>query len=198
MKIKVIMGNNIMNPFKAFLVDRGYDLGMLDHLYANETSWGKVRRVDVFELVDEFAKVYQEEIESLQKEFCEHKSKLTMTREEKKQLILDAIAYIDDFSGRVDSFLDQQEFKEAASKFSKYYCGADPYKGQLPVFWDVCENTETKEQWVVVPPKEEDFIHLTRRIPSNKKHFDTLCVPNTHFLKYFRILSVEERNKPID
>jgi len=56
-----------MKPFKAFLMDRGYDLGLKDRWYVKEMSWGKERNVDVFKLVDEFGKEYQKEIDRLQK-----------------------------------------------------------------------------------------------------------------------------------
>jgi hypothetical protein len=62
-----------MKPFKAFLIDRGYDLGLQDHLYVKDNSWGKTRNVDIFELVDEFAKEYQKEIDGNKDAYCDLK-----------------------------------------------------------------------------------------------------------------------------
>ena len=75
-----------MKPFKAYLMNLGYDLGLQDHLYIKEESWGKVRNVDVFKLVDEFAKGYQKEIDALQKELREYKDYLIIQEGEYENL----------------------------------------------------------------------------------------------------------------
>ena len=45
-----------MKTFKQWLFDSAYDLGLEEHLYVEEPSWGKVRKVDVFKLVDNYGK----------------------------------------------------------------------------------------------------------------------------------------------
>ena len=45
-----------MKAFKQYLIDSAYDLGLEDHLYVDEPSWSKVRKVDVFKLVDNYSK----------------------------------------------------------------------------------------------------------------------------------------------
>jgi hypothetical protein len=75
-----------MKPFKAFLMDGGYDLGLQDHLYVKENSWGKERNVDVFKLVDAFAKDYQDEINRLQKELSELRAEFILREEDYNNL----------------------------------------------------------------------------------------------------------------
>lgn len=75
-----------MKTFKQWLVEMAYDIGLQDHWYVNETSWGKTRKVDVFKLVAAYVKDCDAENAHLRKELTELRAEFILRDEEYNNL----------------------------------------------------------------------------------------------------------------
>jgi hypothetical protein len=116
----------------------------------------------------------------------------TMSEEDKKQLIIDAVNYVNDFPSRIEEFLTKEKFKKDINKYAKYYIGSDPYEGQLPVFWDLCRDASDDSIWVCIPPDGKHCICLSRMIPIESDNNGRI-VTQEYFKNAFYILNRRER-----